>query len=962
MARLCDDAALPATGDPPETFRQAAPIIENVPVASESRFLERDRELAALDSLIHRVLGGGAGFAVVVGPAGIGKTRFLAAVEEHARGAGVDVRRAAGAEFERGIAFGGTAQLFEASLRAASAQERSALFEGAARLGGELLGFGDGRLAESTDPSFAAFHGLYWLSANLAGRSPLALLIDDAQWLDEQSLLWIEYLARRLEGLAILIVVATRPEEESGQRLARTATDTKGDLIELRPLSGNAVRDLMQAALQQTTHAQFSRAFHEATGGNPFLVHELLRTIREEHIVPDAGGALAIRTLGSDRIGRAILVRLHRLSPASLELARAIAILGRVRSLSIAARLAELDDTTAARAVEVLVKANVLAPHADLQFLHPVVQASIYEDMPAPTRALRHRQAAHVLAEMGASASEVASQLLEADAVGDSWAVETLRSAAADASSRGAPHTAIMFLERALAERSSFTDADLLLQLGRSAHAALEIPKAIDALTRALHRSDAAVSGPAALELARVLLHAGRAEEAIRLLKTELHSSDLDTDLRRWLEVEDVLFAAPLAEASAKTERFRELEGRSVSELAALGVASSMSDTAEDAAALAQRALVDGALVRSPDAQSAWFLAPWMLIRADHFEEASDAIAVAFAHNRATGSQLGFARASWLQAEVDYPRGDLLSAEANARSAYAISSQGGSLWVRLMSGALLAQILADRGQLPEANEIVRGLDISMLSPDERLTRPVHYARGYLAMQAGHPNQAVRELEHLTESAPVARAGGSRFATGMAIRAIALARLGHLEEARRIAEEELVWARAWGAQRFIGIALRCRAYAVEDAEHVPTLREAVAVLERTPARLELARALGQLGSTLRRQNQRAAAREPLRQALDLARHCRADTLANHLRDELRTAGARPRRDLLTGKDALTASEARIAEMAARGMTNAEIAQAIFLAPGTVEKHLTSVYSKLGIPSRQHLSAALNTDIP
>ena len=195
---------------------------------------------------------------------------------------------------------------------------------------------------------------------------------------------------------------------------------------------------------------------------------------------------------------------------------------------------------------------------------------------------------------------------------------------------------------------------------------------------------------------------------------------------------------------------------------------------------------------------------------------------------------------------------------------------------------------------------------------------------------------------------------------MVIQAIALSVLGRLEQARPVADEEHAWAQAWGAPRFIGMALRGRAYAVENGEQVHALQGAVAVLERTSARLELARALGDLGSTLRRQNHRAAAREPLRRALDLARRCRANALADHLHGELHAAGAKPRRELLTGRDSLTASEARIAEMAVTGLTNLQIAQALFLTPATIEKHLTSVYSKLGIPSRHHLAAALRTD--
>jgi predicted ATPase len=188
-----------------------------------------------------------------------------------------------------------------------------------------------------------------------------------------------------------MIVVATRPAEELGQRLARTANETDGDLIELRPLSVQAVRGLVRDTLDQPADAEFSEAFEEATGGNPFLVHELVRTVREEAIRPDAEGARAVRTLGSDRIGRAVLLRLHRLSAASGELARAIAILGTSPSLSVAARLAGLDDAAATQALVTLIAADNLAAGPELRFHHPVVQASIYEDLPAPARGLRHR-------------------------------------------------------------------------------------------------------------------------------------------------------------------------------------------------------------------------------------------------------------------------------------------------------------------------------------------------------------------------------------------------------------------------------------------------------------------------------------------------------------------------------------------------------------------------------------------
>jgi DNA-binding NarL/FixJ family response regulator len=136
-----------------------------------------------------------------------------------------------------------------------------------------------------------------------------------------------------------------------------------------------------------------------------------------------------------------------------------------------------------------------------------------------------------------------------------------------------------------------------------------------------------------------------------------------------------------------------------------------------------------------------------------------------------------------------------------------------------------------------------------------------------------------------------------------------------------------------------------------------LEEAVAVLEASSARLEHARALAALGATLRRARRPGEAREPLRRALELAAACDATGLAEHVRTELYASGARPRTDALAGAAALTASERRVAELAATGETNRDVAQALFVTPKTVEVHLSNAYRKLGIRSRRELAAAL-----
>jgi len=189
-----------------------------------------------------------------------------------------------------------------------------------------------------------------------------------------------------------------------------------------------------------------------------------------------------------------------------------------------------------------------------------------------------------------------------------------------------------------------------------------------------------------------------------------------------------------------------------------------------------------------------------------------------------------------------------------------------------------------------------------------------------------------------------------------LKARALAQLGRGEEALTAMEAELALARGVGGDRVIGRCLRQLAE-LEGEDGEPRLEEAIERLRRTPARLELARALGALGALQRRLRRPTEAREPLRQALELAEACGATTLVESVRSELYATGARPRSAALAGVDSLTARELRVATLARDGQTNREIAQTLFVTPKTVEVHLSSAYRKLDIRSRRDLAGAL-----
>jgi DNA-binding CsgD family transcriptional regulator len=154
-----------------------------------------------------------------------------------------------------------------------------------------------------------------------------------------------------------------------------------------------------------------------------------------------------------------------------------------------------------------------------------------------------------------------------------------------------------------------------------------------------------------------------------------------------------------------------------------------------------------------------------------------------------------------------------------------------------------------------------------------------------------------------------------------------------------------------------MALRAAGIAAGGERGVELLREAVVELGRSGGRLEHARALVDLGAMLRRGGQRAGAREPLAQGMDLAHRCGASALTTRAREELRLAGARPRRLALSGRDALTASELRVVDLARQGMSNKQIAQALFISEHTVETHLRRIFAKLGVSSRAAMVAVL-----
>lgn len=186
---------------------------------------------------------------------------------------------------------------------------------------------------------------------------------------------------------------------------------------------------------------------------------------------------------------------------------------------------------------------------------------------------------------------------------------------------------------------------------------------------------------------------------------------------------------------------------------------------------------------------------------------------------------------------------------------------------------------------------------------------------------------------------------------------ALLALGDVHRARELAEAELADARRFGGRRALGMALRVAGLARGEKKGLAALEEAVAVLSESPAVLERARSLVEWGAGLRRAGRRRDARRALLQGLDTAARCGARPLIAYAREELRVAGARPRRDWTSGVEALTPSELRIVRLAHEGRSNRQIAQELYLSIKTVEGHLARAYGKLDITTRSELERVL-----
>jgi DNA-binding CsgD family transcriptional regulator len=933
------------------------------------RLLERELETAHLQRAVDHSWHGVGRLVVIEGSAGIGKTTLVATTRELARAAGMHVRSARGSELEQNFAFGVVRQLFDPLLATASDAQRSEWLSGAAELAVPLFDARAPMQETAEDSVYPRLHGLYWMCCNLARQRPLALCVDDAHWGDEPSLAFLGFLARRLDELPILLIVAVRSmAADAPGTLGALVADSTARVLTLRGLSADGVQRLLAVEGDGPVERSFAHACHHATAGNPFLLRELVKELEEARIAPVAANVAQVGSLGAHRVADAVLRRLARLSPHAPALARAVAILGDEASIANAARLANLDQQTAIDVAGTMRAGELLGNTARLTFAHPIIRSAIYHSILPAERLVRHARAATVLYERGAPAEQVAAQILLADGVTEPWVLEQLGLAAGSALAMGAPRSAAAYLRRALGLEQGQSDrAALLARLGH-AEVLAGLPEAADHLEEAVRlTSDPDERARVAIVLAQLLKYTGRVPRAVELL------SDLppatDPTLRERIETE-MLSGALMSDTAHKllAERLEKLEDqrtharceRERIELVVLAF--------ERMNANRPKGELLDLLTRAgpgPDFSDDRILLPPAVMTAaatlsylDEFDQAEAICRSVIEPSRQRGSLASLLIGLAMRAQIAYRRGDLPEALADAETAFRLATDVAavSTVLRLHPLATINNVAVEQERSESALEELLDTTDQSLNRDTLHVSLTLLSRARLLLALGRSQAA---LDQLLEFAALPRAfatGAPAFLAWRSDAALILHQLGDQPEALRLAREEVELAQAMGATRAVGVALRAFGL-VHKKPALNVLREAVSVLERSPARLECARALVDLGAAMRRAGERSASRAPLREGHDLAVLCGATNLAQRARQELVATGLRVSPAGLQGVAALTPSERRVAELAAQGLTNRDIAQSLFITEKTVETHLGHVYDKLDVRSRHKLADML-----
>ncbi len=952
----------------PRVYTDGSEPAESGLAASDVAFFGRDTEVALIEASMERAKAGSGAFVILDGPPGSGRSTLLSFAAERAASAGTAVLDATGHESERALPFGGALQLFEKELERAEPSERVRLLSGAAALASPLLARGPHDILPD-EPAPSVVHGLYRLCCHIAQTRPLLICVDDADVMDDATMQLLLYLSHRLDDLPAMILMAANMSMMPAA-VAGLVRHPRATHVRLGPLSAEGTARWLRENTFPEADDEFCQACHDVTGGDRYFLRALALELEAQGIAATADEAAAVGAVTPSAVADAILLRLARLGAGAVELAEAITTLGSGCELRHAAELAGLDPVEAAWAVERMVAARLVRGADQLSFTQPIVPRSLEAHRAPSSRAEAHLAAAQVLRADAAADVAIADQLMRAHHTGSDWSVDLLERTAQAALEGGHPERAAGYLKRALAEPP---DAErrrtLLATLGR-AEAMAGAPEALARLRRATELLD---RGPeravASLWTGRILMAEARFRTAATSFRRGLGEIGVnDEPLRTELAV-SYATAARLGYSELPAEvAATHLHGDATTPQGRLSLAYTAYEGALEgrpAPAVRQMALQSlgpGTLVEEHGADGLGPpLAALALMLAGDLQSAEAVLTAVIELGRERGSAVGLTMAHSLRATAILRRGrvgDALLDLQASRSTHRDAWRDRSFAAQGLVPLLLLHQAAPEIALAHIERWERSADPTSGIPYANFL----LVRGQVRRSMGQTEEAIGDLLDCGERAAQLGAANPAMFPWRSEAALAELSLGRRDRASVLAQAELGLANSFGAPETVGRALHVLGVVEEGADGLLLLEEAVAALDSSQAVFALASALIDYGAALRKASRRRDAREPLRRGVDLARRCEAEALVRYGLEELATAGARPRRNALSGTDALTTRERQVALLASKGHSNREIATKLVVTLKTVEWHLRQSYRKLGIGSRQELLGAFNGEAP
>jgi DNA-binding CsgD family transcriptional regulator len=904
--------------------------------------LGREAELARIDAALDEARRGRSYTLVIRGEPGIGKTSLLRAAAERADS--FVKLTARGIQSESTIAFSGLADLFRPVVEKTEELPPPQAFalRGALGLGPPM-----------PSDRFMICAAVLAAIGSAGDDAPVAVLVDDLQWLDDPSAEALLFAARRLQAEGVTMVFTVR----EGEADALDIEDL--DELPLRGLNDDAARELLGRRSRSGTPiaSDVADRLVETSGGNPLALSELPAILDNRQLSGEE--PLEDPLPLGQRLERALL---HRVEPLPEETRRGLV----VAAASDTGAVDEIRRGLAALGInsdvlEIAEDAGVVKlTDGHLVFAHPLLRSAVYHSQPPPWRRKVHR----ALAESVSQQARRAWHLAAATAEPDEEVAAALHEAAVDARNRsGYATAAATFAKSARLTPDEGVRPVRLLEAGLSAHLGGRSRRALELLEEALGY-DPDPELRAEIQHLRGIIQtlSGVSFEAPAMLMEEAERIGEIAPDKASLMMTDATFACQLTArvnlgVSAARRALNLAQAGLSKALAGLALGIGLILQGEPAAAITlldenRHVLESGdpAVAIRGMHTSIGHAYEWV----DRYEDAETILAQTVSLARSFGAPAPLPYALAASCEVHYRTGDWVGARAEGLESMQLGEQTGQEPMVAAALVTLGRLDAAQGRSDDANATARRvLEITDRLRTESLRVYVAAFLGLLELGLDNMNAAV---DHLLQTRELARASGLRHPGvvrfgGDLVEALLLA--GQTGEARDALQELEAQATSTGSEWAAAAAARGRGL-MEEA-FSPHFERAIEHHDGSGDPFDRARTLLRYGERLRRANQRAEARGPLRSALEIFERLEADPWSAKARGELAATGERVRPRTEVASQTLTPQELQVARVVAQGATNREAASSLFLSAKTIEFHLSNVYAKLGLRSRSELAA-------